>query len=54
MMQAKIALCVTLLNFKFRLSKKTKLPIKMETKGIILAAIGGLWLDLRPIQTIKR
>lgn len=49
MIQAKIALSLTLLNLKFRLSKKTQLPIKMETKGIILAAIGGLWLDLNLI-----
>ncbi|KAJ8968107.1 hypothetical protein NQ314_002462, partial [Rhamnusium bicolor] len=49
MIQAKIALSLTLRNFKFCLSKKTKLPLKMETKGIILAAIGGLWIDLMPV-----
>nr|WET52687.1 cytochrome P450 [Phaedon brassicae] len=49
MIQAKIALSLTLKNFKFSLSKKTILPLKMETKGIILTPIGGLWLDLKTI-----
>ncbi|KAJ8982768.1 hypothetical protein NQ317_018180 [Molorchus minor] len=49
MLQAKIALSLTLKNFKFRLSTKTKLPLKMETKGIILSAIGGLWINFEPI-----
>ncbi|KAG5876193.1 hypothetical protein JTB14_001936 [Gonioctena quinquepunctata] len=53
MIQAKIALSLTLRNFKFSLSKKTKLPLKMETKGIILTPIGGLWLDLQPIVNKK-
>ncbi|XP_074030754.1 probable cytochrome P450 6a14 [Leptinotarsa decemlineata] len=48
MIQAKIALSLTLRNFNFNLTKKTKLPLKMETKGIILAPVGGLWLDLKP------
>ncbi|CAG9830350.1 unnamed protein product [Diabrotica balteata] len=48
MIQAKIALSLTLRNFFFELSEKTKLPLKMETKGIILTPIGGLWLKLKP------
>lgn len=48
MIQAKIALSLTIRNFNFGLSKKTRLPLKMETKGIILTPIGGLWLDLKP------
>nr|AZR39433.1 cytochrome P450 [Agasicles hygrophila] len=48
MIQAKIALSLTLKNFHFDLSKKTRLPLKMETKGIILSPIGGLWLNFCP------
>ncbi|XP_057666256.1 probable cytochrome P450 6a14 [Diorhabda carinulata] len=53
MIQAKIALALTLRNFQFGLSTKTKLPLKMETKGIILTPIGGLWLDLKPRPEYK-
>lgn len=50
MIQTKIALSLLIKNFKFKLNTRTKLPIKMETKGIILAPIGGIWLDLQPIK----
>lgn len=50
MIQIKIALSLILKNFKIPLNNKTKLPLKMETKGIILAPIGGIWLDLIPIN----
>ncbi|CAG9760757.1 unnamed protein product [Ceutorhynchus assimilis] len=44
MIQSKIALVLCLVNYEFRLSSRTKLPLKMETKGIILTPIGGLWI----------
>lgn len=47
MIQSKIALTLSLVNYEFRLSKRTKLPLKMETKGIILAPIGGLWIEFK-------
>ncbi|CAH2007827.1 unnamed protein product [Acanthoscelides obtectus] len=50
MIQAKIALSIILKNLDFTLSKKTKLPLTMEKKGIILAPIGGLWLELSTIR----
>lgn len=50
LIQAKIALSLMLKNFIFRLNKKTRLPLKMETAGILLSPIGGLWLDLQPLS----
>ncbi|XP_030746579.1 cytochrome P450 6a2-like [Sitophilus oryzae] len=50
LVQAKIALALFLMNFDFDLSPRTKLPLKMETKGIILSPIGGLWLRVNPID----
>ncbi|KAL1494592.1 hypothetical protein ABEB36_010165 [Hypothenemus hampei] len=47
MIQAKIALILCILNFEFSLSTRTKLPLKMETKGIILTPIGGLWIEFK-------
>ncbi|XP_066247950.1 cytochrome P450 6a2-like [Euwallacea similis] len=47
MIQLKIALTLSLLNYELRLSKRTKLPLKMEKKGIILAPIGGLWIEFK-------
>lgn len=51
MIQAKIALSLMLKNFNFSLNKKTRLPLKMETAGILLSPVGGLWLDLLPISS---
>ncbi|XP_017769418.1 PREDICTED: probable cytochrome P450 6a13 [Nicrophorus vespilloides] len=45
MVLAKLALAVILQRFDFELSAKTKLPLEMEKKGIVLAPIGGIWLE---------
>ncbi|RZC32690.1 cytochrome P450 6a2, partial [Asbolus verrucosus] len=42
MIQIKIALSLILKTFETPLNSKTILPLKMETKGIILAPIGGI------------
>ncbi|XP_076260585.1 cytochrome P450 6a2-like [Rhynchophorus ferrugineus] len=47
MIQAKTALALYLLKFDFSLSGRTQLPLKMETKGIILAPVGGLWIQFK-------
>lgn len=47
MIQSKIALVLSLANYELRLSERTKLPLKMETKGIILSPIGGLWIEFK-------
>lgn len=47
MVLAKLALAVILQRFDFELSAKTKLPLEMEKKGIVLAPIGGIWLEFR-------
>ncbi|KAL3280009.1 hypothetical protein HHI36_017517 [Cryptolaemus montrouzieri] len=50
MIQVKIALSLMLKNYTFRLNSRTKLPITMEKKGIILAPIGGIWIDFTEIN----
>ncbi|CAH0553140.1 unnamed protein product [Brassicogethes aeneus] len=50
MIQIKIALILTLKEFNITLSKKTILPLQMETKGIILSPIGGLWFNFNHIK----
>lgn len=44
MVQSKLALAQFLQHYCFTLSEKTQLPLKMETKGIVLTPIGGIWL----------
>lgn len=50
MIQIKIALSLMLATFEFSVNRKTIFPLKMETKGIILNPIGGLWLNFKPIK----
>ncbi|ERL89674.1 hypothetical protein D910_07037 [Dendroctonus ponderosae] len=47
MIQSKVALVLSLVHYELRLSERTQLPLKMETKGIILAPIGGLWIEFK-------
>nr|XP_022901568.1 probable cytochrome P450 6a21 isoform X1 [Onthophagus taurus]XP_022901569.1 probable cytochrome P450 6a21 isoform X1 [Onthophagus taurus] len=47
--QSKLALVVLLKSFKFKLSEKTILPLKMETKGITLAPANGVWIEMERI-----
>nr|UUB32683.1 cytochrome P450 CYP6BS2 [Dendroctonus valens] len=47
MIQSKIALVLSLVNYELRLSERTKLPLKMESKGIILSPIGGVWIEFK-------
>lgn len=37
-------------HFKFTLNEKTGWPLKMETKGIILNPIGGVWLNMQKLD----
>lgn len=50
MIQVKIGIAQVLKNFKFTLNEsRTPLPLKLETKGIITAPVGGIWLNLTKI-----
>jgi len=49
MMQARIGLIMLLRHFKFTLSSKTPVPLKLQKNTFILAPEGGLWLDVSPV-----
>lgn len=49
MMQARIGLIMLLRNFKFSLSSKMSVPLKLSISHFILAPEGGLWLDVTKI-----
>lgn len=49
MIQTKLALSLLLKNFSFTLSPKTPLPLEMESKGIVLAPKGGIWIEMKRI-----
>jgi len=48
-MQAKTGLATLLMNFKFKVNKKTKVPVKLKN-ALLLIAEGGLHLDVEPIS----
>ncbi|XP_055613819.1 cytochrome P450 6a2-like [Uranotaenia lowii] len=46
MMQARVGLAVLLKNFRFRLSPKTPVPLKIVANSSVLTSEGGLWLHI--------
>lgn len=53
LIQIKIALILLLRDFNISINQRTKLPLKMETKGIILSPIGGLWFNFEAIKKLN-
>ncbi|GJQ81529.1 Cyp6a9 [Trypoxylus dichotomus] len=49
MVQSKLALALLLKNFTFTLNPKTPLPMQLDTRGIVLAPKGGIWIKLEKI-----
>nr|QZM07469.1 cytochrome P450 monooxygenase CYP6TE1 [Lasioderma serricorne] len=49
MMQTKMGLIALLKNHKFTVNPKTQTPIVMDFSSIILAAKGGVWLDVQEV-----
>lgn len=49
MMQAKAGLIMLLQSFKFTLSSKTPVPLKLKKEAFVLSPEGGLWLDVSKV-----
>ncbi|XP_023712683.1 probable cytochrome P450 6a14 [Cryptotermes secundus] len=47
LMQTKVGLVSLLSKYQFILSKKTPVPLVMDTKTIILSPVGGMWLQIK-------
>ncbi|XP_044260375.1 cytochrome P450 6A1-like [Tribolium madens] len=45
LMQSKVGLTSLLKNYRFTVNEKTKEPLKMQVRSLILAAEGEIWLD---------
>lgn len=48
--QTKLGLAVLLRNFEFSSCSKTVIPIKIQTKSIVLTTKGGLWLNVKKLK----
>jgi cytochrome P450 family 6 len=46
LLQVKLALVFLLSKFKFSVCEKTELPIKLDPKAVITAAVSGIWLRI--------
>ncbi|EFA02825.1 cytochrome P450 6a2 [Tribolium castaneum] len=51
MMQSKVGLTALLKDYRVTLNKKTKVPLEMSKNSFIIAAEGGIWLDIEKINT---
>nr|QZM07481.1 cytochrome P450 monooxygenase CYP6TC1 [Lasioderma serricorne] len=49
LMQAKLGLVRLLMNYKFKVNSKTKLPLEFNVESIALTVEGGIWLDIEKI-----
>lgn len=49
--QSKVGLAVLLQNYRFYLNSRTKTPLTMAPRSLVLAAEGGIWLDVQRIQS---
>lgn len=52
MMQARIGLVSLLNNFEFSPSPQTQIPLVISPKSFILSPTGGMYLKLKPIQSL--
>ncbi|XP_055637675.1 probable cytochrome P450 6a13 [Toxorhynchites rutilus septentrionalis] len=48
-MQARVGMAYMLNNFRFTLSDKTPIPLKISSSGIVLTSEGGLWLHVEKL-----
>jgi len=46
-MQTKVGLVSVLSKYQFSVSKKTPIPLVFDPKSFIMAAYGGMWLQIR-------
>jgi cytochrome P450 family 6 len=45
-MQTKVGLISLLSKYEVRLSEKTPVPLEFDSRSIVLAPIGGMWLKI--------
>jgi cytochrome P450 family 6 len=51
LMQTKVGLVSLLSRYQFSLSKKTPVPLVLDTKQFILTSAGGMWLHIKQRAT---
>lgn len=49
LLQVKVGLVKLLKNFKFTLDARTKIPVELKLKGIMLAPKYPIWLNVHPV-----
>lgn len=49
LMQSKVGLAVLLKDYEFTLNPKTRTPLKMNARSMVLTADGGVWLDVKKL-----
>jgi cytochrome P450 family 6 len=47
LMQTKVGLVCLLSKYQFSLSKKTPVPLVIDTKPFIMSPAGGMWLQIK-------
>lgn len=48
--QVKAAIIEIVRNYEISVNKKMQLPIVFDPKNFLLMPIGGIWVDLKPLQ----
>ncbi|XP_058448808.1 uncharacterized protein LOC131428780 [Malaya genurostris] len=49
-MQVKRAICEVVLNFAISVDSKTKEPLRLDPAQFLVTALGGIWLNFKPIE----
>jgi hypothetical protein len=47
LMQTKVGIVSLISKYQFDVSKKTPIPLVLDPKSFIMAAYGGMWLQIR-------
>jgi hypothetical protein len=46
LMQTKVGLISLLFSYEVRVSEKTPIPLVLDFRSVVLAALGGMWLTV--------
>jgi cytochrome P450 family 6 len=47
LMQTKVGLVSILSKYQLNVSKKTAVPLVLDTKVVIMTTVGGMWLQIK-------
>jgi len=47
LMQTKVGLVSILSKYQLNVSKKTAVPLVLDTKPVIMTTVGGMWLQIK-------